>query len=144
MILLDTNIISELMREKPNPAVIEWLDKQLSDNLFIPAIVKAEIKMGIAILDNGKRKQALLQMSELIFSNFTNRCLPFDTETASHYAKIIAFTKKHGRPMSVEDAQIAAITVQNSAWLATRNTTDFDFLENLKLVNPWLYTTNER
>jgi len=142
MILLDTNIISELMRPKPNVAVIEWLDEQFSDELFLSAIVKAEIEMGIAILDNGKRKQALLQAAELIFTSFTNRCLPFDGETATHYAKIIAFTKKQGRPMSVEDAQIAAIAVQNSALLATRNTSDFDFLENLNLVNPWLYTTN--
>jgi len=142
MILLDTNIISELMRPKPNVAVIEWLDEQFSDELFLSAIVKAEIEMGIAILDNGKRKQALLQAAELIFTSFTNRCLPFDGETATHYAKIIAFTKKQGRPMSVEDAQIAAIAVQNAALLATRNTSDFDFLENLNLVNPWLYTTN--
>ena len=142
MILLDTNIISELMRPKPNSAVIEWLDEQFSHELFLPAIVKAEIEMGVAILDNGKRKQALFQAAELIFMSFTNRCLPFDGETATHYAKIIAFTKEQGRPMSVEDAQIAAIAVQNSALLATRNTSDFDFLEKLNLVNPWLYTTN--
>ncbi len=129
------------MKREPNSTVIEWLDEQFSDDLYLPAIVKAEIEMGIAILDNGKRKQALLQAAELIFTSFENRCLPFDGETASHYAKIIAFTKEQGRPMSVEDAQIAAITVQNTALLATRNTTDFDFLENLNLINPWLYTT---
>jgi predicted nucleic acid-binding protein len=78
----------------------------------------------------------------MIFTSFTNRCLPFDGETATHYAKIIAFTKENSRPMSVEDAQIAAIAAQKSALLATRNTSDFDFLENLNLVNPWLYTTN--
>ena len=142
MILLDTNIISELMRPKPNSAVIEWLDEQFSHELFLPAIVKAEIEMGIAILDDGKRKRALLQAAELIFLSFTKRCLAFDCETATHYAKIIAFTKKQGRPMSVEDAQIAAIAIQNSALLATRNINDFDFLGNLDLVNPWFYTEN--
>ncbi|MEE9338321.1 MAG: PIN domain-containing protein, partial [Methylococcaceae bacterium] len=86
MILLDTNIISELMRQKPNSTVIEWLDEQFSYELFLPAIVKAEIEMGIAILDDGKRKRALLQAAELIFMNFANRCLPFDGETATHYA----------------------------------------------------------
>ncbi len=141
MILLDTNVISELMRPEPNSTVIEWLDEQFSNELFLPAIVKAEIEMGIAILDDGKRKRALLQAAELIFMSFTNRCLPFDGETATHYAKIIAFTKKQGRPMSVEDAQIAAIAIQNSALLATRNITDFDFLEKLDLINPWLHTT---
>ena len=70
MILLDTNIISELMRAEPNLTVIEWLDEQFSHELFLPAIVKAEIEMGIAILDNGKRKQTLLQAAELIFTSF--------------------------------------------------------------------------
>ncbi len=99
MILIDTNIISELMRPQPNQAVIAWLDEQVAERLFLPAIVKAEIETGIAILDDGKRKQALLKASEFIFMN---RCLPFGGKTASHYASIIAFAKKQGRPISVE------------------------------------------
>ncbi len=67
MILLDTNIISELMRPEPNQAVIDWLDEQVAEQLFLPAIVKAEIETGIAILDDGKRKQALLKAAEFIF-----------------------------------------------------------------------------
>ncbi|MDD5272555.1 MAG: type II toxin-antitoxin system VapC family toxin [Methylovulum sp.] len=137
MILLDTNIISELMRQKPNPAVIGWLDGQYTYDLFIPAIVKAEIETGIAILDDGKRKQTLSKAAEFIFANFFNRCLPFDGNTASHYASIIAFAKKQGRPMSVEDAQIASIAIQHQASLATRNVADFDFLVDLTLINPW-------
>ena len=66
------------MRPKPDLVVIEWLDEQFSNDLFLPAIVKAEIEMGIAILENGKRKQALLQAAELIFTSFANRCLPFE------------------------------------------------------------------
>ena len=137
MILLDTNIISELMRPEPNQAVIDWLDEQVAEQVFLPAIVKAEIETGIAILNDGKRKQALLKAAEFIFINFSNRCLPFDGNTASHYAAIIALAKKHGRPMSVEDTQIAAIAIQHTASLATRNVTDFDFLVNLKLINPF-------
>lgn len=137
MILLDTNIISELMRPKPDQAVIAWVDEQYADQLFIPAIVKAEIETGIAILDDGKRKQALFKAAEFIFMNFASRCLPFDAKSASHYASIIAFSKKQGHPISVEDAQIAAIAIQHSATLATRNVTDFDFLVNLKLINPF-------
>ncbi len=76
MILLDTNVISELMKREPNLTVIEWLDEQFSHDLYLPAIVKAEIEMGIAILNNGKRKQALLQAAELVFMSFTSRCLP--------------------------------------------------------------------
>jgi predicted nucleic acid-binding protein len=83
----------------------------------------------------------LLQAAELVFMSFTSRCLPFGGESARHNAKIITFTKQHGHPLSVDDAQIVAISVQNSALLATRNTTDFDFLENVNLINPWLHTT---
>lgn len=137
MILLDTNVISEIMRPQPDSAVIAWLDRQHADSLFIPAIVKAEIETGIAILNDGKRKQSLLQAAELIFIHFADRCLPFDGKTASHYASIIAFAKKQGRPISVEDAQIAAIARQHAASLATRNVTDFDFLAELILINPW-------
>lgn len=137
MIVLDTNIISELMRPRPDLAVIAWLDGQHADSLFLPAIVKAEIETGIAILNDGKRKQSLLQAAELIFISFAARCLPFDGKTASHYANIIAFAKKQGRPMSVEDAQIAAIARQHAASLATRNVADFDFLVDLILINPW-------
>jgi predicted nucleic acid-binding protein len=104
MILLDTNVISELMRPEPYKGVIAWLDEQFSDELYLSAIVKAEIETGIAILDDGKRKQGLFQAAELIFKKFTYRCLPFDEQSASQYAKIIAFAKKQGRPITVEDA----------------------------------------
>jgi predicted nucleic acid-binding protein len=139
MITLDTNVISEIMRPEPNPAVLNWLDAQYRDELFISAIVKAEIEMGIAILDEGKRKQTLFKAAEFIFINFSNRYLAFDEKTASHYAAIIAFARKKGRPISVEDALIAATALQHSAPLATRNVTDFDFLINLELINPWEY-----
>ncbi len=137
MILLDTNIISELMRPEPDALVMTWLDKQFRDELYISSITKAEIEMGIAILDEGKRKQNLSKAAELIFKNFAHRCLPFDSNSTKQYADIIASSKKQGRPITVEDALIAAIAKQNSALLATRNTKDFDFLENLKWVNPW-------
>ena len=114
----------------------------MSEQLFLPAIAKAEIETGIAILNDGKRKQALLQAAEFIFINFASRCLPFDDKTASHYASIIAFARKQGRPMSVEDAQIAAIAIQHKAVLATRNVADFDFLVNLRLINPFNNSQN--
>jgi hypothetical protein len=139
MILLDTNVISEIMRPEPNSAVLNWLDEQSANELFISAIVKAEIEMGIAILDEGKRKRTLFKAAEFIFISFANRYLPFDDKTASYYADIIAFAKKQGHPISVEDALIAATAIQHKAVLATRNVTDFDFLINLKLINPWEY-----
>ncbi len=127
------------MRPEPNPAVLNWLDEQHTNELFISAMVKAEIEMGIAILDDGKRKQTLFKAAEFIFLNFANRYLPFDDKTASYYASIIAFARKQGRPMSVEDALIAATAMQHEAVLATRNVTDFDFLMTLTLINPWKY-----
>lgn len=93
--------------------------------------------MGIAVLDNGKRKQTLLKAAELIFLSFSDRYLPFDCVKAAHYAQIIAFAKK-GRPISVKDAQISAIAVQYSTLLTTQNTTDSNVVGHLSLVNPWL------
>ena len=83
MILLDTHVISELMRPTPDEVVTSWLDEQFSNQLFIPSIVKTEIEMGIAILDNGKRKQALLQAAELIFTSFSNQCLGIEFDNVS-------------------------------------------------------------
>ena len=80
------------------------------------------------MLGDGKRKQSLLKAAEVIFISFSDRCLPFDCLAAGYYADIIATAKKQGRPMSVEDAQIAAIAMRYQAILATRNVTDFDFL----------------
>ena len=137
MILLDTNVISELMRPAPNPAVITWLDDQLAGNLYLSAIAKAEIELGIAILTDGKRKDAFLQAAGEIFAGFLDRCLPFDCDAARDYANIVALARKAGRPVSVEDAQIAAIARHNTMALATRNVTDFDFLDGLELINPW-------
>ena len=137
MILLDTNVISELMRPAPNPAVVAWLDDQFESHLFLPVIAKAEIELGIALLANGKRKQALQRAADEIFAVFVNHCLSLDCDTAARYAQIVAIARKAGRPMSVEDAQIAAIAQQNSLALATRNLTDFNFLDVLDLINPW-------
>lgn len=137
MILLDTNVVSELMRPGPNPSVVAWLDDQFESRLFLPVIAKAEIELGIALLPKGKRKKALQRAADEIFAVFIDRCLSLDCDAASHYAQIVATARKAGRPISVEDAQIAAIAQQNNLALATRNLTDFNFVENLALINPW-------
>ncbi len=137
MILLDTNVISEWMKPSPDPRVIAWLDDQPASHLFLPSVAKAEIESGIALLPDGKRRTALRRAAEAIFDEFSARCLPLDCEAAIEYAKILSLSKRAGRPISVEDAQIAAIAYRKSLRLSTRNVADFNFLNDLDLINPW-------
>ena len=140
MILLDTNVLSELMKPAPELTVVKWLDAQLDSQVFLPAITKAEIELGIALLPNGKRKDAFTRLAGALFDEFRDRILPFDAGAASCYANLVATARKAGRTISVEDAQIAAITQANRLTLATRNTKDFEFIPDLLLINPWQIT----
>ncbi len=140
MILLDTNVLSELMKPAPELAVIQWLDAQLDSQVFLSAITKAEIQLGIALLPNGKRMDTFTRLASDLFDEFQDRILPFDAGAASYYANLVADARKAGRAISVEDAQIAAITQENRLTLATRNTKDFEFIPDLLLINPWQMT----
>lgn len=140
MILLNTNVLSELMKPAPEPAVIQWLDEQLDSQVFLTSITKAEIELGIALLHNGKRKDTFAQHAGILFEEFQDRILPFDASAASYYAHLVANARKAGRTVSVEDAQIAAITQANHLTLATRNSKDFEFIPGLLLINPWQTT----
>jgi toxin FitB len=137
MILLDTNVISEWMKPAPDPRVVAWLDEQPPSHLFLCSVAKAEIETGIAWLPQGQRKTALSRAAQAIFDEFMSRCLPLDCQTTVEYAKVLSLSKCSGRPISVEDAQIAAVAYRHSMTLATRNVSDFDFLADLDLVNPW-------
>ncbi|EIC21690.1 type II toxin-antitoxin system VapC family toxin [Thiorhodovibrio frisius] len=137
MFLLDINVVSEWMKPSPDQRVIEWLDAQPAKHLYFPAVVKAEIESGIALLPDGKRKAGLQRAAQVVIQEFSSRCLPLDCAATVAYAKIRSQSKIAGRPMSVEDAQIAAIASENSLALVTRNVADFDFLADLRLVNPW-------
>ena len=138
MILLDTNVLSELMRPAPNAGVVRWLDQHPDLELWICAVTKAEIRLGISLLPEGKRQRVLLAMAEQTFQeDFFERCLPFDCEAAVHYARIVAKRREQGLPVSVEDAQIAAVALTGGLVLATRNTRDFVGIEGLQVVNPW-------
>lgn len=137
MILLDTNVISEWMRPSPAPSVIAWLDRQSAADLYLPSIGKAEIEAGIMRLPEGKRRDGLRRAAETLFTEFSDRCLSLDCEAATEYGEVIAVAKSLGRPISVEDALIAAITNRHGCTLATRNVKDFDYLPGLKLINPW-------
>jgi toxin FitB len=138
MYLLDTNVLSELMRAVPSQAVLNWINGQKANDLFISAITRAEIELGIALLPAGKRRTNLATQAKAMFvEDFAGRCLPFDEKGASLYAALVASRTRQGLPISVEDAQIAAIGLCHRKTLVTRNTTDFENIQELSLLNPW-------
>lgn len=138
MILLDTNVLSEFMRPQPLASVVTWLDEQPTGEIYTSAISRAEVELGLMLMPPGKRQEALSQAAWAMFDeDFSGRCLPFDEDSARHYARIVSVRTRAGRPISVEDAQIAAIALMNRMPLATRNTTDFELIDGLELVNPW-------
>lgn len=138
MILLDTNILSELMRPAPDNGVVQWLDAQVAANIWISAVTVSEIRLGIAMMPDGKRKERLGELAEAMFQeDFSNNCLPFDCSATKTYASIVSARIRQGRPISVEDAQIAAICRTGGLKLATRNTGDFEGIDKIMLVNPW-------
>jgi len=139
VILLDTNVLSEFMRPQPAAQVVAWLDQQPAEEVWVSAISRAEIELGLALMPKGKRQAALRQAARAMFDqDFAERCLPFDAPAASQYARIVSARIQMGRPISVEDAQIAAIALAHRMALATRNTADFEGIEGLVLINPWL------
>ena len=136
--LLDTNVLSELMREKPAPEVMAWLDRQPEKTLQICSVTQAEILAGIAVLPAGKRRDALASGADQLFQqDFHARCLVFGGLAAEQYALVRAQRQSAGRPISTEDAQIAAIALAADLKLVTRNTRDFEGIEDLQVINPW-------
>ncbi|MEZ2130705.1 MULTISPECIES: type II toxin-antitoxin system VapC family toxin [unclassified Sinorhizobium] len=137
MIILDTNVISELLTPAPNPAVIEWLAAQHPSSVFTTAVTEAEILYGLRLLPEGRRRRDLEEAILPIFSeDFGGRVLPFDRDAADVYAAIAVDRRKAGRPISQFDAQIAAIAISRGASLATQNVSDFEGI-GLQIVNPW-------
>jgi len=137
MIILDTNILSELMRIKPNTSVIAWVDSCQANELGITSITMSEILYGIGKLPEGKRKQNLLSASgKMLEDDFNDRIYPFDEYSAVEYSVIILMREKMGRPISMADAQIASICLSRGFSLVTRNTKDFEGL-GVELINPW-------
>jgi len=137
-ILLDTNVLSELMRPQPDVQVLAWFDLNTESGYYTSAVTKAEILLGISLLPAGNRQIKLADAATEMFSEeFSGRCLPFDGQSAEIYAELVAERTRVGHPISTEDAQIAAITLSNHLCLATRNVKDFTGIEGLRLVNPW-------
>ena len=137
-ILLDTNVLSELMRPKPAIEVLDWFKQQQAVSFFVCAITRAEILLGIALLPAGKRRDSLAEAAEQMFNeDFSGRSLPFDGNCATNYALLVAERSRCGHAISTEDGQIAAIALRHDLPLATRNGKDFIGIEGLIVLNPW-------
>ncbi len=137
MIVLDTNVVSELVRPSPNRSVVEWVDEHDSSELVITALTAAELRAGVALLPEGRRKDELgMRIESLLVETFAGYVLAFDVGSSAYYAELLAVRTRGGRPITTFDAQIAAVCRQYDSVLATRNTTDFTDT-GIQLVNPW-------
>jgi hypothetical protein len=137
MILLDTNVVSEVMRERPDHAVRAWLKSLPRRELWTASVVIAELLSGIDLMPTGRKKEALSQAVEaMIAEDFRGQILKFDVSAARHYGQILSSRRQMGRPMREMDALIAATAKSNDATLATRNLRDFENC-GIQLVNPW-------
>lgn len=137
MIILDTNVLSALMQQKTDVAVVEWLDKQPVESIWTTSITLFEARYGLELLADGKRKILLQQQfEELVQLDLANRIAVFDVRAANEAAQLAAERKTRGRPVDIRDTFIAGIAIAHSATLATRNVKHFDDLPS-PVVNPW-------
>jgi predicted nucleic acid-binding protein len=137
MIVLDTNVLSELTRTAVSSAVLAWLARQPASSLFTTSITQAEMLYGLELMPKGRRRTALQTAVKGMFrENFADRILPFDRDAAEVFGQIAASRRAKGKPIAQADAQIAAIARSRGAALATRNVGDFDHC-GIQVLNPW-------
>lgn len=139
MIVVDSNVVSELMRSEPSPVVLTWLDRQAGNELVTTAVTAAEIGYGIARLPDGQRRDRLRWAAEEVFRAFADGVLPFDEAAARIYGDVVARRERIGRPIDGFDAQIASICRSRGAQLVTRNIRDFDGTD-VVVTDPWRET----
>jgi predicted nucleic acid-binding protein len=136
MIVVDTNVLSEVMKPSPAPAVVAWLAGVEIKGLFTTVVNEAEIRLGIELLPNGRRKRELQEAAERIIALFDIRILSFDSMATQYFAQIIAGRRRMGQPIDDLDAQIAAVARSHNMALATRNVLDFHGT-GIKVLDPW-------
>ena len=137
MILLDTNVVSELIRKSPHPAVEAWVLGHPADDLYFSAVGEAELRYGAAIMPAGRRREALASEIEAMLRDaFERRILPFDSDAAVAYADIASGRRAAGRPVSHADCQIAAIARSRGMAVARRNVRDFVDM-GIDVIDPW-------
>lgn len=137
MIVLDTNVVSEMMKAEPSPAVLRWMNDQDAFRLFLTAVTVGEIRYGLRVLPQGKRRRYLEEGFERILAEaFAGRILAFDEAAAHRYGEVMGRRKEIGRPLAILDGQIASIAWSNGYAVATRNVQDF--IEcGVEIVNPF-------
>jgi predicted nucleic acid-binding protein len=137
MILVDTNVVSELMRPAPAPAVLAWFATQAAADLFLSAVSEAELRAGAACLPAGRRRDALTAaIDAMVAEDFAGRLLAFDSPAARSYALIAAARRAAGQPIAQADCQIAATAHAHGAAVATRNVADFLGC-GIAVIDPW-------
>lgn len=137
MIVLDTNVLSALMRAEPDAAVIDWLDRQPADSVWLSSITVFETRFGLALLPKGRRRVALHRAFERVLAeDLANRVLDFDSMAAATAAHLAADRQRAGRSVDLRDTMIAGIALARRATIATRNTKHFEGLD-VPIVNPW-------
>jgi toxin FitB len=137
MILLDTNVVSDPMRQRPNRQVQNWLDDQAIETVYLSTISLAELLLGIESLPTGGRRRALaVALGEQIASLFEDRTTPFDVTAAEAYAKVVTHAHRRGYAISVTDGQIAAVAASHNLKVASRDETPFQ-AAGLEVINPW-------
>ncbi|MGE4049418.1 MAG: type II toxin-antitoxin system VapC family toxin [Acetobacteraceae bacterium] len=136
MFILDTNILSAMMRLNRVPEVAGWLDAQDEQQLFTTTVSQAEVLSGLAIMADGRRRREFEKTAREMFDEFEERILPFDSDAAKSYAALFALRRQAGRPTAPQDLMIAAIARANGGCMVTRNTSDFEGC-GLPLINPW-------
>lgn len=136
MVVLDTNVVSELMRPSPAARVLAWVRGQVGGELYTTAITLAEIRYGIERLADGRRRQLLRTTADEVFGGFEEQVLPFDAKAALRYAAILSGRDRAGRPIDGFDAQIASICREHQAVLVTRNCADFE-RTGVEVIDPW-------
>jgi len=137
MIVLDTNVLSALMRKSPEAIVVAWLDRQPAESVWITSITLFEARLGLALLPKGRRQRVLeAAFGRLLEQDLENRVLDFDSAAATEAASLAAERQKAGRPVDMRDTQIAGIALARRATLATRNVRHFADLK-VPVVDPW-------
>jgi len=137
MIVLDTNVLSAVMREDPEQKVVRWLDRQARESVWTTAITVFEIRLGLSVLEKGKRRVRLEEAFKRALEEvLEGRVLPFDQSAAVEAGELAAGRRRHGIIVDMRDTQIAGIAILRRAKIATRNTKDFPEL-TAQVINPW-------
>ena len=137
MIVLDTNVISELWRIKPDPNVLQWIDAQAIETLYLSVVTVAEIRYGVATMPAGRRRKIYQdRLEQEVLPAFKGRVLAFDLDASRVYAELMASAKAQGKPVGKDDGYIAAIAATNGFIVATRDVSPFTAV-GVSVINPW-------